>query len=84
MIRPTTGSPHTYERASYLRSLLLLAPEEPRNTIYLLDCEADVRLLAVRNTALTDDALRWLAELRDGLVEHSHLKAAATERLHTP
>ncbi|MFC3385340.1 hypothetical protein [Couchioplanes azureus] len=84
LIHLTTGSPHTYERASYLRSLLLLDHQAPEHLpIYLLDCEADVRLLAVRHTALTDDARRWLVELRDDPIEHAHIRAAATERLHT-
>ncbi|OJF12490.1 hypothetical protein [Couchioplanes caeruleus] len=86
LIHLTACSPHTYERASYLRSLILMDPEGAAEhlPIFLLDCEADVRLLAVRHAALTDDSRRRLVELRDDPVEHSHIKAAATERLQTP
>ena len=83
LIRLTNGSPHTHERAGYLRSLIVLDPEGAAEhlPVHLLDCEAGVRLLAVQHTGLTDDARRRLAELRDDPMEHSDVKAAASRRL---
>ncbi|WP_200211524.1 hypothetical protein [Micromonospora coerulea] len=79
----TVASPHSYERASYLRSLLLL--DEERTTavlpIHLFDCEPSVRLLAARHTPLTEDARSWLAELRDDPIEEADVRLAAAERL---
>ncbi|MDP9794454.1 hypothetical protein J2S43_002966 [Catenuloplanes nepalensis] len=55
MRRLTVASPHSYERASCLRSLLLLDPEctTALLLIHLLDCEPEVRLLADRYAPLT-------------------------------
>jgi len=79
----TAASPHSYERASYLRSLLLL--DTQRTTallpIHLLDCEPQVRLLATQHTPLTGDAHRWLTELRDDPIEQEEIRGAAAERL---
>ncbi|MGC5021350.1 hypothetical protein [Micromonospora sp. DT47] len=79
----TVASPHSYERASYLRSLLLLDEERTMEVlpIHLLDCEPSVRLLAARHTPLTDDARSWLAELRDDPIEDEDVRLAAAERL---
>ncbi|OHV57970.1 hypothetical protein [Pseudofrankia sp. BMG5.36] len=78
------ASPHTYERASHLRSLLLLDPDNTRNAlpIFLLDCEPDVRHLAAQHTSLiTDDAHQWLTELRDDPIENNDIKHTATQRI---
>jgi hypothetical protein len=77
------ASPHSYARASHLRSLLLLDPERTSAElpVHLLDCEAEVRLLAVRGTPLTEDARHRLAELRDDPIEGDDIRRAATERL---
>jgi hypothetical protein len=79
----TNASPHTYERAGYLRSLLLLDPQHTtaRLPIQLLDCEPQVRLLAAQHTPLTDDALRWLTELRDDPIEEVEIRTTAAARL---
>lgn len=86
LIRLVAGTPHTYERAGHLRSLILLDPAGAAENlpVFLLDCEADVRLLAARHTALTDDARRRLADLSDDPVEHPHVRAAAAKRLRLP
>lgn len=79
----TSASPHSYERASYLRSLLLLDPQRTTALlpIHLLDCEPKVRLLAAQHTPLTDDARRWLTELRDDRIEEEEIRRAAANRL---
>jgi hypothetical protein len=79
----TVASPHSYERVSYLRSRLLLDPQRTTAMlpIHLLDCEPQVRLLAAQRTPLTDDAHRWLTELRDDPLEEADIRSAAAERL---
>jgi hypothetical protein len=47
----------------------------------LLDCQPRVRLLAAQHTPLTDDAYRWLTELRDDPIEEEEIRSAAAERL---
>ncbi|WP_232425375.1 hypothetical protein [Pseudofrankia inefficax] len=79
----TDASPHSYERASYLRSLLLLDQPDTMNTlaIYLLDCEPEVRRIAAENAPLTSEARRWLTELRDDPIEDHDVKHTAARRL---
>ena len=78
----TIASPHSYERASYLRSLLLLDPQRTTDAlpIHLLDCEPEVRLLAAQHAPLTEHAHRWLAELRDDPIEEEEIRRAAADR----
>lgn len=80
------GSPHSYERASYLGSLLTLEPADTRDFLpaCLLDCEPAVRLLAARHTPLTDDTRRWLGELRVDPLERDDVRTAATLTLTVP
>ncbi|GIH21589.1 hypothetical protein [Rugosimonospora africana] len=77
------ASPHSYERASYLHSLLLLDP--PRTTrvlpFFLLDREPAVRLLAAQHTPLTDQARDWIIQLRDDPIEDDEVRHAAAQRL---
>jgi hypothetical protein len=79
-------SPHTAERAGYLRSLLVIDPEHTAETLpaHLFDCEAAVRLIAARHTPLTEDSRRWLAELRDDPIEDPEVRAAARSALAAP
>jgi hypothetical protein len=79
----TMASPHSYERTSHLRSLLLLDRQQTTGNlpIHLLDCEPGVRLQAAQHTPLTDDARHWLAELRDDPIEEEEVRNAASERL---
>lgn len=81
--RLTIASPHSYERRSYLHSLLLLDPDKTTAVLpsYLLDCEPDVRLLAAQHTPLTDQTRRWLLTLRDDPVEEASVRQAAAARL---
>ncbi|WP_432981434.1 hypothetical protein [Dactylosporangium sp. CA-233914] len=77
------ASPHSYERASYLRSLLQLDLAGTTGMLprFLLDCEPTVRLLATRHTPLTDHARRWLTELRDDPIEDDEVRTAAAQRI---
>ena len=81
--RQVLASPHSYERTSYLRSLLQLDP--PGTTtmlpLFLLDCEPKVRLLAAQHTPLTERARRWLTELRDDPIEDDDVRHIAAQRL---
>lgn len=77
------GSPHSYERASYLASLLQLEPAETTRIlpVCLLDCEPGVRRIAVQHAPLTDDAVTWLTELAGDLIEEQDVRDAAAARL---
>jgi hypothetical protein len=78
-----TATPHSHERASYLRSLLLL--DQPGTTgmlpFFLLDCEPGVRLLAAQHTPLTNHARRWLTELCDDPIEDDDIQHASAQRI---
>ncbi|NUR71975.1 MAG: hypothetical protein HOU81_14240 [Hamadaea sp.] len=76
-------SPHSYERASYLTSLLRLEPAETARLlpICLLDCEPGVRRIAAQHAPLTDDAVRWLTELAGDPIEEDGVRDAAAARL---
>ncbi|GIE78901.1 hypothetical protein Aph02nite_48510 [Actinoplanes philippinensis] len=76
-------SPHSYERAGYLDALVTLDADGAQRKIVegLWDCEADVRLLAVRHTPMDDLLRRRLEYLRDDPMETAEVRAAATGRL---
>ncbi|NUO55429.1 MAG: hypothetical protein HOV78_02135 [Hamadaea sp.] len=77
------SSPHSYERASYLTSLLILDPEETTRLlpVCLLDCEPGVRLIAAQHAPLTDDTVKWLTELAGDPMEEDGVRDAAAARL---
>lgn len=77
-------SPHSFERASYLSSLLALDPDRTERLLplCLLDCEPQVRLLAARYTPMTDDAQQWLAGLGQDPLEEDAVREAAGQRIH--
>jgi hypothetical protein len=77
-------TPHSYERASYLAALAAISPERaaPLLSQGLFDCEADVRLFAVRNVPLGHRTIeRKLVFLRDDPLESDELRAAAAARV---
>ncbi|MEW2477666.1 hypothetical protein AB0875_28210 [Micromonospora gifhornensis] len=76
----TRASPHSYERGSYLRSLLLLDPDKTTGALptHLLDCEPEVR---PQHAPLTDQTRRWLLTLRDDPIEEASVRRAAHARL---
>ncbi|MEU1965910.1 hypothetical protein ABZ541_19295 [Micromonospora sediminicola] len=77
------ASPHSYERGSYLRSLLLLDRDRTAAALpsCLLDCEPTVRLTAAEHAPLTDRTRRWLSTLRDDPLEEASVRQAAFTRL---
>ncbi|MFB9447856.1 hypothetical protein Dvina_13360 [Dactylosporangium vinaceum] len=82
-IRSLWFSPHSYERAAYLRARLALEPDACAGALTegLWDCEADVRLIAVRRVPLDAKLERRLEYLRDDPIEVPEVRAAAAERL---
>jgi hypothetical protein len=76
-------SPHSYERAAYLQALVALDPPSARRKLAegLRDCEADVRLLAVRHARMDDRVRGQLRYLRDDPMEVAEVRAAAAQRL---
>ncbi|WP_432988674.1 hypothetical protein [Dactylosporangium sp. CA-233914] len=82
-IRSLWFSPHSYERATYLRARLTLEPDACAGALTegLWDCEADVRLLAVRHVSLDAKLERRMEYLRDDPIETPEVRAAAAERL---
>ncbi|WP_027345763.1 hypothetical protein [Hamadaea tsunoensis] len=82
--RLLTTSPHSYERAAYLRSLLILDRDRVTGLLptCLLDCEPGVRLLAAEHVDSGSPlAQQLLAELRDDALENAEVRAAAGVRL---
>jgi hypothetical protein len=82
-IRSLWFSPHSYERATYLRARLALEPDACAGALTegLWDCEADVRLLAVRHVPLDAKLEQRMEYLRDDPIETPEVRAAAAERL---
>lgn len=76
-------SPHSYERAGYLRALVALDPAgAPRQLAEgLWDCEADVRLLSAQRAPLDGRIRERLHYLRDDPIETAEVRAAASARL---
>jgi hypothetical protein len=76
-------SPHSYERAAYVKALLTLDPGTTRQDLpeALRDCESDVRLLAAQHSPLTGEVRRQLIRLRDSPIEHDEVRTAAALRL---
>jgi hypothetical protein len=82
-VRRLWFSPHSYERAAYLRARLALEPAECDGALTeaLWDCEADVRLLAVHHAKMDGKLRKRLEYLRDDPIETADVRAAAAERL---
>ena len=76
-------TPHSYERASYLRAYLALDAEgaEPGLVEGLWDCEQDVRMLAVRHVGLDPGLRDRLIYLRGDPIEAPEVRSAAAARL---
>lgn len=82
-LRRAWFSPHTFERAAYLRAVTAL---DPGNTDSLLteglwDCESDVRQFAAEHTPLDDMTRKQLSYLRDDPMETPEVRATAAARL---
>lgn len=76
-------SPHSYERAAYLKALIHLdLTGLPRQLFEgLWDCEADVRRLAAERVPLGDLSRERLRYLRDDPSETDEVRAIAAARL---
>ncbi len=76
-------TPHSYERADYLRAIAAIDPGTAED-LYpecLWDCEARTLLLAVAAAPAADPAVRArVVALRDDPLEHPDVRAAAAER----
>jgi hypothetical protein len=83
LLRRLWLTPHSYERASYLRAYLELDPARAELALQegLWDCEREVRLLAAQRVPLTPVLRRRLAYLRDDPMETLEVRAAAAARL---
>ncbi|MFB9368169.1 hypothetical protein [Kitasatospora albolonga] len=77
------NTPHSYERADYLRALAAIDPEglEEACTESLWDCEADARLLAVAGAPDRPGVRERLEQLRDDPLETPEVRQAAARRL---
>ncbi|MGX6605971.1 hypothetical protein ACWKSP_28160 [Micromonosporaceae bacterium Da 78-11] len=82
-LRRLWTSPHSYERAAYLRARLALDPDDVQKWVMegLFDAEARVRQLAVLQVELTTTTRERLAYLRDDPIEDPDVRAIATKRL---
>ncbi|MEV4412145.1 hypothetical protein [Catellatospora sp. NPDC049609] len=78
-------TPHSYERTACLRALLAIAPARARGPLQhaLLDCEPDVRELAVAHAPDTAFTRKALAEIRDDPLAARKLRNTAAARLAT-
>ncbi|OPG06539.1 hypothetical protein B1R27_17230 [Streptomyces sp. GKU 895] len=76
-------TPHSYERAAYLRALAAIDPHglDYALTESLWDCEEHARLLAVVSAPAGPEALARIAILSDDPAETAEVRAAARTRL---
>ncbi|MFI7211494.1 hypothetical protein ACIBP4_11655 [Micromonospora maritima] len=82
-LRRAWFSPHTFERAAYLRAVVALAPGDTDPLLFegLWDCESDVRRFAAEHAPLDDATRPRLSRLRDDPMETPEVRAAAAARL---
>ncbi|MFC4042438.1 hypothetical protein ACFO1B_28770 [Dactylosporangium siamense] len=85
-LRRAWCTPHTFERAAYLRALVALDPggAERFLTEGLWDCEGDVREFAAAHVPLSAVIRRRLDVLRDDPMETPEVRAAAAARIGGP
>ncbi|MGW4942460.1 hypothetical protein ACWEOZ_12855 [Actinoplanes sp. NPDC004185] len=83
LLRRLWFTPHSYERASYLRAYLALDPDGAESGLRegLWDCEADVRVLAVQRVRLSSWIRERVVYLRDDPIETPEVRDAAAARL---
>lgn len=76
-------TPHSYERADYLKALAAIDPSglDEAYTESLWDCEERARLLAIASAPHCPQALHRIAALRDDPMETPEVRAAARARL---
>jgi ribosomal protein S28E/S33 len=83
LLRRLGLTPHSYERASYLRAYLEVDAARAELALRegLWDCEGEVRLLAAQRVSLTPRVRRRLTYLRDDPIEAPGVRATAAARL---
>ncbi|MFE3786241.1 hypothetical protein [Streptomyces goshikiensis] len=76
-------TPHSYERAAYLKALAAIDPSglDDAYSESLWDCEERVRLLAIASAPRHPQTLHRIAVLRDDPMETREVRAAARARL---
>lgn len=76
-------TPHSYERADYLKALAAIDPSglDDAYTESLWDCEERARLLAIASAPRHSQTLHRIAVLRDDPMETPEVRAAAGARL---
>ncbi|MFF3212807.1 hypothetical protein ACFYYB_19315 [Streptomyces sp. NPDC002886] len=76
-------TPHSYERADYLRALAAIDPSGPDtpHTESLWDCEERTRLLGIAHAPAHPETRGRIATLRDDPMETAEVRAAARTRL---
>lgn len=76
-------TPHSYERAAYLKALAAIAPAglDYTYTESLWDCEEQARLLAIGSAPGSAHVLERIATLRDDPMEAAEVRVAAQVRL---
>lgn len=82
-LRRAWFTPHTFERAAYLRAITALDRSGADRLLVegLWDCERDVRQFAAAHAPLDEMTLNQLRHLRDDLMETAEVRAAAAARL---
>lgn len=82
-LRRAWFSPHSYERAAYLRAVHVLDPSVSGSPLTegLWDCESDVRRYAAEHAPLSPMVRDRLGGLRDDPLETAEVRAAAAGRL---
>lgn len=82
-LRRAWFTPHTYERAAYLRAVTLLDPDGANRFLAegVWDCESDVRQFAATHAPLDELTRDRLGYLRDDPMETPDVRAAAAARL---
>ncbi|MFD9518062.1 hypothetical protein [Streptomyces sp. NPDC059979] len=76
-------TPHSYERADYLRALAAIDPTglDDAYTESLWDCEKRTRLLGIASAPHRPQTVERIAALRDDPMETPEVRAAAGERV---
>lgn len=76
-------SPHSYERAGYLKARMAVDPDGVARWLFegLWDCESAVRLLAAKKVDLDDRVRDRLCYLRDDPIEVEEVRNTAAARL---
>ncbi|GAA3912852.1 hypothetical protein [Actinoplanes auranticolor] len=83
ILRRLWPTPHSYERASYLRAYRIADPAVAESSLVegLWDCEEDVRRVAAEHVVLDAETRERLSYLRDDPMEDAGVRGVAAARL---